>query len=116
MSSDDHPAGVAAGGIEGAPAMDPAVARGIATATHIGQRTRSGELVLEHVARVAAAVAPDARATAWLHDLLERSDVSAEQLRAQGLTAVELDALELLTRSPAEAYELYALRIAHAPG
>src|SRR3954447_20443325 len=96
--------------------MDPAIARGIATATHLGQRTRSGELVLEHLARVAAAVTEEACATAWLHDLLERADVSADELRAQGLSALELEALALLTRSPEESYELYALRIAHARG
>lgn len=96
--------------------MNAAVARAIATAVHAGQRTRTGEPVLDHLARVAAAVGPNERATAWLHDLLERSDVSAEALRAQGLSAVELEALALLTHSDAESYERYALRIVHAPG
>jgi hypothetical protein len=91
-------------------------AASIAAAAHVGQRTRSGELVLDHLARVAAAVDPSERATAWLHDLLERSDLSAEGLRERGLTQVELDALHLLTHSPSESYELYVLRIAHAPG
>lgn len=96
--------------------MNADVARDIAAAAHLGQRTRSGEPVFEHLERVAAAVAPAACATAWLHDLLERSDVGVDELRAQGLTAVERDALGLLTRSEAESYELYALQIAHAPG
>jgi hypothetical protein len=97
-------------------AMDAAAARRIAAAAHLGQRTRSGEPVFEHLARVAAAVPPAACATAWLHDLLERSDVRVEDLCAQGLTAIERDALELLTRPEIESYELYALRIAHARG
>jgi hypothetical protein len=96
--------------------MQTAVARAIATTEHAGQRTRSGEFVVAHLARVAAAVDPTARATAWLHDVFERSDARAEELRAHGLTPVELDALELLTRSPTESYELHVLRIARAPG
>jgi hypothetical protein len=96
--------------------VDEDVARRIAQRVHAGQRDRFGEPMGEHVARVAAAVPPEARATAWLHDVPERSAVSAEELRAQGLTVHELDALELLTRDPAECYELYALRIANAGG
>lgn len=96
--------------------MNAAAAHQIAAKSHSGQRTRSGALVLDHLERVAAAVDPSARSIAWLHDLFERSDVRAEELRGLGLTAVELDALRLLTRDPAESYELHALRIAHAPG
>src|SRR3954454_6502384 len=96
--------------------MNASDARGIAMAMHVGQFTPYGEPVVEHVARVAAAVAPEARAAAWLHDLLERPEARAEELRALGLTRDELDALELLTRSPIEPYKLYAARIANAPG
>jgi len=96
--------------------MHLAAAREIAMVRHAGQRTRSGELVLAHLARVSAMVDPAARPTAWLHDIFERSEITAEELRAQGLTPVELAALELLTRSPTESYELYVRRIAGAPG
>src|SRR3954464_6319374 len=96
--------------------MEPAVARNIAHYSHGSERDRFGELVVEHVARVAAAVPQDAEVTAWLHDVLEGSDTSPTELRADGLTSVELAALELLTRVPTEVYELYVLRIAHAPG
>jgi len=91
-------------------------ASAIAHAAHRGDRDRFGELVLEHVGRVVDAVPSEAQATAWLHDVLERTDVAPAELRAAGLTAVELAALELLTRVPTEVYELYVLRIAHAPG
>src|SRR3954447_18230004 len=96
--------------------MDPALARSLAHAYHAYQRDRFGDLVVEHLARVAAAVPPDAQATAWLHDLLEGSDADPAELCDEGLSDVELAALELLTRTPSEVYELYALRIAHAPG
>jgi len=96
--------------------MDAALARNIAQDSHLDRHDRFGERVIEHAARVAAAVPPEAQAIAWLHDVLENSPVSTSELRADGLTAIELAALELLTRFPAESYELYALRIAHASG
>jgi hypothetical protein len=96
--------------------MEPDLARAIAMACHHGQRNRFGDLVTEHLSRVAAAVPADAQATAWLHDALESTGADPADLSRQGLTAVELAALELLTRTPEELYDLYALRIAYAPG
>jgi hypothetical protein len=96
--------------------MDPASARAIAHALHGQDRNPSGRLVTEHLERVAATVPPEARALAFVHDIVERTDVSYERLRAEGLTELEAEALELLTRADGESYELYALRIAHAPG
>lgn len=96
--------------------MDPIVAQQIACTCHVGQRTRFGDFVVEHLEHVANAVAPDARAVAWLHDLFELTPVGRETLRACGLTAVEELTLELLTRGPTEPYEEYVSRIARAPG
>jgi hypothetical protein len=96
--------------------MEEIVARAIALCGHVGQRDRVGELVIEHVQRVAGGVPEPARATAWLHDLLERTSTDPEQLTAQGLSTVERDALELLTRGAGESFELHVLRIVHAPG
>jgi hypothetical protein len=96
--------------------MDPAVASAIATRAHLDQADRFGGRLLDHVARVASAVHPDARSVAWLHDVLERTDTSIDALRAEGLTPLEAAALELLTRRDGEAYEMYALRIAFASG
>lgn len=72
--------------------------------------------MIEHVERVAAAVSQDARAVAYLHDVLEHSGTRVDELRVNGLTPVEHAALELLTRAPSESFELYTLRIAHASG
>jgi hypothetical protein len=96
--------------------MDPKVARNIAHYSHVERRDARGEPIVEHVARVVAAVPPEARAAAWLHDVLEQSPTTAAELRDQGLSAVELAALHLLTRTAGESYELYVLRIAYAPG
>lgn len=96
--------------------MDPRVARNIAHYSHRHDRDRFGSPVMEHVERVAAAVPGDARAVAFLHDVLEQTGTSAAELIAQGLTPVEMRALKLLTRSDLESYELYVLRVAWAPG
>jgi hypothetical protein len=96
--------------------MDAAVARSVAHYSHIQKRDRHGEPLVEHVARVVAAVPAEAQALAWLHDVLEHSPTTTAELRAHGLTPVELAALELLTRRPGESYAVYILRIAYARG
>lgn len=96
--------------------MDQSLARNIAHYSHRYDRDQFGELVVEHVARVAAAVPSEAEVTAWLHHVPEGSETEWAELRGAGLTTVEFTALKLLTRAPAETYELYVLRIAHAPG
>ena len=115
FSSHRHPK-VTVDGQPSVGGMDAAVARDIAHATHRYSRTRSGEFVIEHVARVAAHVPREAQATAWLHDVLEQHPPMLDELRAQGLSMTEEQALALLTRADDEAYEVYALRVAHAPG
>ena len=96
--------------------MDIATARGIAHACHVGQRTRTGRLIIDHVERVAAAVTADARVVALLHDVVERTETSATELAARGLTPIELGALRLLTRATGEDYDVHVTRIARADG
>lgn len=96
--------------------MDEFVARGIATHQLGALPDRFGVPIIEHVGRVAASVRPEARAVAWLHDVLERAPIDTLELRARGLTSDELLALELLTRPVSESYEVHALQIAHAVG
>jgi hypothetical protein len=96
--------------------MDPTVARNIAHYSHVRRRDRHGDPIVDHVARVVAAVPAEAQTLAWLHDVLEQSETTATDLRDQGLTPVELAALDMLTRRAGESYELYVLRLAYAPG
>src|SRR4051794_30668024 len=95
--------------------MDSSVARALADAGYLDQRDREGRLLTEHAERVASVVAPEARALAFLREVVARTDMSYEELRANGLTVMEASALELLTQLPDESYTLYILRIAHAP-
>jgi hypothetical protein len=96
--------------------VDPDVARAAAHQLHAGQRSRFGEPVIDHVARVQAAVPAEARTVAWLHDVLEGPGMTCKELRARGLGAVEIEALELLTHAPTESYTSYVERIARAGG
>ncbi len=54
--------------------------------------------LIDHVRRVAKGSPAFARSVAWLHDVLEHSSVSEEELLESGLTDEELRALRLLTR------------------
>jgi hypothetical protein len=78
--------------------VETARAREIAERLLDGARAPDGMPLLWHVARIAAAAPPEARAVAWLHPVVERGAVSEHHLLAAGLTIDELRALRLLTR------------------
>ena len=96
--------------------MDAAIARDIARDSHEGQLTRHGSPMTEHVERVAATVADDERAVAFLHDVLEKTGTHLDDLHRRGLTPVERAALDVLTRRDGETFERHALRIGDADG
>jgi hypothetical protein len=64
----------------------------VATSAHRGQ-------LLAHVSRVAESTPEFARPVAWLHEVLESTSISEEELLAQGVSDDELRALRLLTRT-----------------
>ena len=96
--------------------MDVTVARSLAEKALEGAKDRYGDPLIEHVARVAAMVPPEAQAVAWLHEVLERSAIPLSELEAEGLQPDEAQALMLLTRPLEESYEVRALEIAHGRG
>jgi hypothetical protein len=96
--------------------VTPTDSRRIAYARHGKRRNASGELIVEHLERVAASVPGEARTVAYLHDILEHTDASVAELEAEGVTPVELKAVQLLTRHPDESFEAHTLRIGHAKG
>src|SRR4051812_10053821 len=96
--------------------MQIAEARALAREVHTGQLNRHGDLLTEHLERVAAGVPPDAVTVALLHDVLEHSELTVQDLLSHGLTADEHAALVLLTRQDQESFEAHALRIAFARG
>ena len=65
---------------------------------HAGDRDEGGAPVLGHVRRVVRRTPAEARAVAWLHEVLESTDVSERDLLVEGLDSDELRALRLLRR------------------
>jgi hypothetical protein len=91
--------------------MDVDHARAIALATHRGVWTLDDEPLLSHVERVAAAVPGWARAVAWLHEVLERSDMPEEALLREGVSSEQLRALRLLSRDETSSDLVYLAHI-----
>lgn len=88
------------------------LAREIAREAHAGQVDKLGRDYLEaHLAPIAAGAAlfessaPRAEAAAWLHDVLEDTDVTARELADRGVAPDVVSAVESVTRRPGEAYE-----------
>lgn len=82
------------------------VAEEIARQAHSGQKDKAGVDYIEHPRRVAGRFDPDSQpdefATAWLHDVIEDTPISAEDLRAFGIPQNVVDAVQLLTRDVRE--------------
>lgn len=91
----------------------------LATDAHAGQIDKAGRPYSEHPRRVAALVAgmtddPDAVAVAWLHDVVEDTAVTLDDLRAEGWSERVVAAVDALTRRPGEG-DAYYLRVAADP-
>lgn len=86
------------------------IADRIAAAAHAGQVDKAGADYITHPRRVAERVVPstpETRAAALLHDVLEDTEVSVEDLAAQGIPAVVVQALKLLDRGRSPSPEHY---------
>jgi (p)ppGpp synthase/HD superfamily hydrolase len=102
---------------EGECVMSVTEARELAVRAHQDQRDRDDSFHINHVARVAeGAPRQDAyQRVAWLHDVIEDSDIDAEQLRLR-LPEAELEAIRLLTHDEGMAYQDYIDLIVAADG
>jgi (p)ppGpp synthase/HD superfamily hydrolase len=83
----------------------------LAAEAHAGQVDKSGAPYLGHPERVAERFdpvdEPVAHAAAWLHDVLEDTDMDAEWLRLHGIPDEVIRIVELLTRTRGLAAESY---------
>lgn len=88
----------------------------LATKAHKGQNDRFGHPFILHVLRViSAARDPEERLLAALHDVLERSDITLDELREKGFPENVLTALTHISKQPQEEYEKYIDRVATNP-
>src|SRR5215211_6520496 len=96
---DAHPLAATAGLWHDRLTMEAAHARAIAERLHLGDREEDGTPVIRHVQRVATTVPEEARPVAWLHEVLEWTAVTEQELLIAGLTSDQLRALRLLVRT-----------------
>ncbi|MFA4080450.1 HD domain-containing protein [Mycobacteroides salmoniphilum] len=93
-------------------------ARRLAEEAHAGQTDKAGEPYIGHVSRVAASVVPQEPAfiaAALLHDVVEDSRVSLDDIAAQGFPLDVVTAVGLLTREKQVDAEEYYRRIRSDP-
>lgn len=84
----------------------------VATKTHAGQQDKAGAPYLLHVLRVMMRLDNmDEKIVALLHDVVEDSEVTFEELANEGFPKKILKAVELLTKTENKSYEDYIQEI-----
>lgn len=91
----------------------------LALHAHVGQFDSDGSPYILHPLRVMACLAkpttPEQRMAAVLHDTLEHTRLTAEDLLAQGIPAVVVEAVQVLTRPEEESRLMATQRAAANP-
>lgn len=85
---------------------------GIAVKAHAGQVDKGGEPYILHPLRLMMKFTKDTeRSVAVLHDVVEDSDITLEDLRNHGVPAVVVEAVDSLTKRDGETYEEFVVRV-----
>lgn len=88
----------------------------IAATAHRGQIDKGGAPYVLHPLRVMLQMSTNQeRITAVLHDVLEDSGLTVDDLRAEGFPDVVIEAVTLLTKSESEDYDAYVARVVLNP-
>ena len=88
----------------------------IAAVAHAEQTGKGGEPFILHPLRMMLRCGTDVeRVTAVLHDVVEHTEWTLEQLRGKGFPAEVIDTVDALTRRPEEPYDDYVRRAAAQP-
>ena len=83
---------------------------------HDGQTDKSGKPYILHPIEVALSLYKESdKIVALLHDVLEDTDATVEDLVSIGLYDCEIDAVKLLTKPHKEDYIHYVRRVAESP-
>jgi len=94
------------------------IAREIATAAHEGQFRRDGVTpYIHHPEAVAQRVQGDevAEAAAWLHDVIEDTGLTKDDLKERGVPDEVIEVVALMTHTNGISYERYLAAIAAHP-
>lgn len=94
--------------------LEDAVA--IATSAHDGQVDKAGRPYIGHPLRVMASVTGEhEQMAAVLHDVIEDTPITADELLARGCPAAVVDAVVALSHLPDEPQDVYLRRVAANP-
>jgi hypothetical protein len=91
----------------------------LVTQAHKGQLDKAGRPYIEHlldVSRRAARSGDSARLAGLLHDVLEDTDTSVDDLRRAGVPEDVLDAVQAVIRRPDESYDQFIDRVVRHGG
>lgn len=92
-------------------ALSPyAKAKQIARIAHFGQTDKAGVEYLQHPLRVAEGFSGEVAVAALLHDVVEDTAFTLDDLAREGFTKSVLSSVNALTRKEGEAYETYVRR------
>ena len=89
-----------------------ALAKRIALTAHEGQVDKAGAPYWHHPAFVADQVTSlEAKAVAWLHDVVEDSEWTLDDLLAEGIWSEVVEGVDAISKRAGEAYEIYLDRV-----
>ena len=88
------------------------IALAIAKKAHAGQVDKAGVDYIQHPLYVASQVKTEQEKTvALLHDVIEDSDVTADDLLASGLSNEVVTAVQILTKKKGQSYQEYLEKV-----
>ena len=80
----------------------------IAKRAHLGQIDKAGEDYIKHPEKVASFVNSDEeKAVAYLHDVIEDTELTLEDLREYGFSKEVLEAVDVITKKKGQDYQTY---------
>lgn len=80
----------------------------IAKKAHLGQIDKAGEDYIKHPEKVASFVNSDEeKAVAYLHDVIEDTELTLEDLREYGFSEEVLKAVDVITKKKGQDYQTY---------
>ena len=80
----------------------------IAKKAHLGQVDKAGEAYIKHPEKVASFVKTDEeKAVAYLHDIIEDTELTLEDLNEYGFSKEVIEAVDVITKKRGEDYQSY---------
>lgn len=84
----------------------------IALKAYSGQTDKAGETYILHPLRLMSKMETDEEmSVALLHDVIEDSDITADDLLADGIPSTVVSAVQCLTKNKGENYETFIIRV-----